>query len=319
MLNLRLLAAAAVLAICSGAASAADTCPPSRSRLVVPFRPAAARDAVARLIAEKMNTQCPLDRGDREPGPARAAMSTWTRWPRAPADGYSDRPPARPRIWRSTRRCTRRCRSIPWRRLRADLHGGVAASGAARQRQLALQDPEGRRGRRQGQARGAADGHARQWHRVPPCRRTAGAAGGLPHAQRPYKGASPAMMDLLGNQVEVQLRQYRRRDAPTGRIEGPRAGREFRPAPAQRAATGRRADRGGVRLLRLRRHHLDRPRGAGRHAAGRGGPHQRGSAQGAQDPGGAGQARRRGAVRRWAARPSSLATTCAPSTRSGAR
>ena len=88
MLNLRLLAAAAVLAICSGAASAADTWPAKPIRLVVPFPPGGGTDAVARLIAEKMATQAhwTVVIENRPGAGGNVGMDAVAK---APADGYT--------------------------------------------------------------------------------------------------------------------------------------------------------------------------------------------------------------------------------------
>jgi tripartite-type tricarboxylate transporter receptor subunit TctC len=172
MLKPRFWAAAALLAVGVSAAHA-ETWPSRPIRLVVPFPPGGGTDAVARLIAEKMSTQAHWTVVvENRPGAggnvgldvvAKAAPDGYTvglgqtanlainpaLYPRMPFDPLRDFAPIS---------------------LCADLHRGVAAGRAAGQCHVAIQDPERRDVRGEGQARGTAHGYAGQRHRCASCR-----------------------------------------------------------------------------------------------------------------------------------------------------
>jgi hypothetical protein len=100
------------------------------------------------------------------------------------------------------------------------------------------------------------------------------ASAGISIVHVPYKGIAPAVVDLLGGQVQLAISAF-----PTA-LPHIRSGKLRALACHQRQALGtddRRADRRGVGARRLRSRRLVRRARAGRHAAGGGRQTQRGN------------------------------------------
>ena len=202
MLQPRFWLAAAVLAVCAGAAHA-DTWPSRPIRLVVPFPPGGGTDAVARLIAEKMSTQAHWTViVENRPGAggnvgldvvAKAAPDGYTvglgqtanlainpaLYPRMPFDPLKDFAPistvaSQPVVLLVNA-------TSPYKTLK-----DAIASAKAKPESLRMGTP----------GNGTVSHLAAEL-----LERQAG----FRMMNVPYKGASPAMMDLLGNQVEFNF------------------------------------------------------------------------------------------------------------------
>ncbi|CAG2150567.1 hypothetical protein LMG31506_04226 [Cupriavidus yeoncheonensis] len=202
MRKLGMLALAAAMAVCSGAANA-DTWPARPIRLVVPFPPGGGTDAVARLIAEKMSVQAhwTVVVENRPGAGGNVGLDVVAK---APADGYTIglgqtanlaiNPALYPKMPFDPLRDFAPVSTVasqpvvllvnatsPFRTLK-----DVVAAARAKPESLRMGTP----------------GNGTVAH----------LAGELLERQArfrllnvPYKGASPAMMDLVGNQVEFNF------------------------------------------------------------------------------------------------------------------